>query len=387
MNVEFWRRRKVLITGHTGFKGSWLCLWLHRLGARVYGYSLPPPTNPSLYEQGAIGEVVDSITGDVREGPMVAAQIARIEPDVILHLAARSVVLEAYADPVETFSTNVVGTASVLNAVRGLRGKCAVVNVTTDKVYENRGWVWGYREDDILGGRDPYSSSKACAELVAGAFRQSYFSGDGQDGCQIGLTSARAGNVIGGGDWTPHQLIPDTIAALAKGEPVILRNPGAIRPWQHVLDCLSGYLTLAEALYRDPKEFAGGWNFGPTDADMQPVSRVVELLAAPWGVRQAWIRDTAAYSHESMELRLNSQKAERVLAWRGRLPLKTALEWTSDWFRQHFAGASARALCLSQIDDYMKLALVTDQTAPVNRHDSSTIMLNLCSTTKEPKHG
>ena len=207
MNVEFWRGRKVLITGHTGFKGSWLCLWLHRLGATVYGYSLPPPANPSLYEQAAIGEVVDSTIGDVREGSMVASQIARIEPDVILHLAARSVVLEAYADPVEAFSTNVVGTASVLNAVRRLRGKCAVVNVTTDKVYENRGWVWGYREDDILGGRDPYSSSKACAELVAGAFRQSYFSGERQDGCQIGLTSARAGNVIGGGDWTPHQLI------------------------------------------------------------------------------------------------------------------------------------------------------------------------------------
>jgi CDP-glucose 4,6-dehydratase len=360
MTGEFWRDRKVLITGHTGFKGSWLCLWLHRLGAKVHGYSLPPPTEPSLYEQAAVSEVVESIIGDIREQSKIADEIARIGPDVIMHFAARSVVLDAYADPVEAYSTNVVGTASVLNGVRRLKkGKCAVINVTTDKVYENRGWIWGYREDDMLGGRDPYSSSKACAELVANAFRRSYFSGAEQDGCQIGLASARAGNVIGGGDWTPHQLVPDTIAALAKGEPVVLRNPGATRPWQHVLDCLSGYLKLAEALYRDPKEFAGGWNFGPTDADMQPVSRVVELLAVPWGVRSAWVRDTAPYPLEALELRLNSQKAERALDWRGRLPLVTALDWTSDWFRRYFAGESARGLCLSQIDDYMTVGVGT----------------------------
>ena len=357
MNREFWRDRKVLITGHTGFKGSWLCLWLHRLGANVHGYSLPPPTDPSLYDRAAVSEVVDSVTCDIREQSKIADEIARINPDVIMHFAARSVVLDAYADPVEAYSTNVVGTASVLNGVRRLsRGKCAVINVTTDKVYENSGRIGGYREDDMLGGRDPYSSSKACAELVANAFRQSYFSGAEQEGCQIGLASARAGNVIGGGDWTPHQLIPDTIAAFAKGEPAVLRNPGATRPWQHVLDCLSGYLTLAEALYRDPKEFEGSWNFGPSDADMQPVSRVVELLAVPWAVQSAWVRDTAAYPHEAMKLRLNSQKAERALGWRGRLPLVTALEWTSDWFRRYLAGESARGLCLSQIDDYTTFA-------------------------------
>jgi CDP-glucose 4,6-dehydratase len=360
MTGEFWRDRKVLITGHTGFKGSWLCLWLHRLGARVHGYSLPPPTDPNLYDQAAVGEAVDSVTGDIREQSKISAEIARIEPDVIMHFAARSVVLDAYADPVEAYSTNVVGTASVLNGVRRLKGRCAVINVTTDKVYENRGWVRGYREDDILGGRDPYSSSKACAELVATAFRQSYFSGEAQEGCQIGLASARAGNVIGGGDWTPHQLIPDTIAALNRGEAVVLRNPGATRPWQHVLDCLSGYLTLAEALYSDPKKFAGGWNFGPTDADAQPVSRVVELLAAPWGVQlaSAWVRDSAIYPHEAMELRLNSQKSERALGWRGRLPLATALDWTSDWFRGYLAGEPARRLCLSQIDQYMDRIMV-----------------------------
>lgn len=339
-------------------------MWLHALGAKVHGYSLPPPTDPSLYEQAAVGEIVASVTGDIREQSKIADEIARIRPDVIMHFAARSVVLDAYADPVEAYSTNVVGTASVLNGVRRLQGKCAVINVTTDKVYENRGWIWGYREDDMLGGRDPYSSSKAGAELVANAFRQSYFSGVHQDGCQIGVASARAGNVIGGGDWTPHQLIPDTIAALAKGQPVVLRNPGATRPWQHVLDCLSGYLTLAEALYRDPNEFAGGWNFGPTDADMQPVSRVVELLAAPWGVRSAWVRDSAEYPHEAMELRLNSQKAERALGWQGRLPLAMALGWTSDWYRQFFAGESARSVCLSQIDDYMKFGCSAPDAAP-----------------------
>jgi CDP-glucose 4,6-dehydratase len=306
------------------------------------------------------------VTGDIREQSKIADEIARIKPDVIMHFAARSVVLDAYADPVEAYSTNVVGTASVLNGVRRLKNRCAVINVTTDKVYENRGWIWGYREDDMLGGRDPYSSSKACAELVANAFRQSYFSGAEQDGRQIGLASARAGNVIGGGDWTPHQLIPDTIAALAKGEPVVLRNPGATRPWQHVLDCLSGYLTLAEALYRDPREFAGSWNFGPTDADMQPVSRVVELLATPWGVQSAWIRDSAEYPHEAMELRLNSQKAERALDWRGRLPLATALGWTSDWYRRCFAGESARSVCLSQIDDYMTFGCSAHATAPTD---------------------
>lgn len=353
MNQQFWRGKKVFITGHTGFKGSWLSLWLHRLGARLHGYSLPPPTDPSLFDLASVVDVIESTTADIREPRKLGDAIAQFAPDVIFHLAAQSVVLDAYDDPVDTYSTNVVGTASVLNSVRRLTGKCAVVNVTTDKVYENRGWVWGYREDDSLGGRDPYSSSKACAELVASAFRESYFQGSTPAGQRVGIASARAGNVIGGGDWTPHQLIPDTIAALARGEPVVLRNPAATRPWQHVLDCLSGYLTLAEALYDKPQACSGGWNFGPADGDMQPVSRVVELLAAPWSVPSAWIQDTATYPHEAMELRLNSQKANRELDWRGRLPLETALSWTSDWFRRHMAGEGARGLCEAQIERYM----------------------------------
>jgi len=331
-------------------------LWLHRLGAKVHGYSLPPPTKPSLYELAAVSEVIESVTGDIRDHSKIAGEIERIKPDVIIHLAARSVVFDAYADPIEAYSTNVVGTASVLNGVRRLKSRCAVVNVTTDKVYENRGWVRGYREDDKLGGRDPYSSSKACAELVANAFHQSYFS-NLERSCQTGLASARAGNVIGGGDWTPHQLIPDSVAAFAKGQPVVLRNPDATRPWQHVLDCLSGYLALAEALYRDPTEISGSWNFGPADADSEPVYRVVEQLAVPWGVQSSWMRDTLAYPHEAKELRLNSQKAEDVLGWQGRLPLVTALEWTSNWFRRHATGQAARNLCLTQIDSYTAIGL------------------------------
>jgi CDP-glucose 4,6-dehydratase len=361
MTSEFWRDRKVLITGHTGFKGSWLCLWLNWRGAKVHGYSLPPPTKPSLYEQAAVGEVVESVTGDIRDQSKIAAEIERIKPDVIMHLAARSVVFDAYADPVEAYSTNVVGTASVLNGVRRLKSKCAVINVTTDKVYENRGWIWGYREDDTLGGRDPYSSSKACAELVANAFHQSYFSNTEQ-AHQIGLASARAGNVIGGGDWTPHQLIPDSVAAFARGQPVVLRNPDATRPWQHVLDCLSGYLTLAEALYGDPTKFSCGWNFGPADEDSQPVSRVVELLAVPWGVQSPWVRDTVAHPHEAVELRLNSQKAKSLLGWQGRLPLATTLAWTSDWFRRYATGEAVRNLCFSQIDDYTAVKLEASET-------------------------
>ncbi len=352
---EFWRGRRVFLTGHTGFKGSWLCLLLSRLGARVAGYSLPPPTRPSLFDAAGVDRVVETTIGDIRDPAKLADTMSAFAPEVVLHLAAQSVVLSAYDDPLETFSTNVVGTASVLNAVRRLPGNCAVVNVTTDKVYENRGWVWGYRETDDLGGRDPYSSSKACAELVAKSFLESYFSGSSGGAGRIGLASARAGNVIGGGDWTPHQLIPETIAALARGEPVVLRNPQATRPWQHVLDCLAGYLALAEALHVEPGKYAGAWNFGPAEQDVEPVARVVELLAEPWGVLPAWVRDSATYPHEAMELSVNARKSNRELGWQCRLPLATALSWTSGWFRGYLAGEDARRLCEAQIESFLAL--------------------------------
>jgi len=353
MNCDFWRDKRVFLTGHTGFKGSWLALWLDHLGATVYGYAMEPPTRPSLFERALIDGVVDSMIGDIRDHDRLAQEVARFEPDVILHLAAQSVVLRSYEEPIETFTTNVIGTANLLDAVRRLAGRCAVVNVTTDKVYENRRWVWGYRETDTLGGRDPYSSSKACAELVARAFRESFFRVGATGGNFVGVANARAGNVIGGGDWTPHQLVPDTILAMSLGRPVVLRHPEAIRPWQHVLDCLSGYLTLAEALYGDPDRFADDWNFGPSEEDMQPVSRVVAVLAEHWGLGQSWVRDPAAHPHEELELRLNSQKANRELSWTPRLSLDQSLAWTADWYRRHAASSSARDLCVEQIERYM----------------------------------
>jgi CDP-glucose 4,6-dehydratase len=352
MNPDFWRGRRVFITGHTGFKGSWLALWLARMGAQVCGFALAPPTQPSLFAVAGVNEAIgQSVLGDIRDHGALEQALRSFDPDVVLHLAAQSVVLSSYADPIETFSVNVVGTASLLSAVRHLKRQCAVINVTTDKVYDNRQWVWGYRENDALGGRDPYSSSKACAELVARSFRDSYFSAKGTTS-HVAIASARAGNVIGGGDWTPHQLVPETIAACEAGTPVVLRNPGAVRPWQHVLDCLSGYLVLAEALYRDSVRYSGEWNFGPSDADMQPVSHVVEVLSRPWRSNPAWVCDARSHPHEEMELRLNSQKASRELRWRPRLPLEVALEWTGEWFRRHRDGVAARELCEKQIESF-----------------------------------
>jgi CDP-glucose 4,6-dehydratase len=355
VNPHFWSGKRVFISGHTGFKGSWLSLWLNQLGARVYGYSLPPPTEPSLYERAAIHEVVDSTIGDVRDHARLTDTVVRVTPDIIIHLAAQSIVLNSYEQPIETYSTNVIGTACVLDAARRLTARCAIVNVTTDKVYEDKGWLWSYRENDALGGSDPYSSSKACAELVAYAFRKSYLlNSELQTPC-IALANARAGNVIGGGDWTSHQLVPDAIAAFARGRPVVLRNPRAIRPWQHVLDCLSGYVTLAEALYRDPERYSGSWNFGPADSDMQPVYRVVEMLSNGWSMDPAWVPATETYPRETSELRINSEKAIRELNWTRNLPLDRALAWTADWFFRHGNAENARTLCIEQIGRYMSI--------------------------------
>jgi CDP-glucose 4,6-dehydratase len=288
---------------------------------------------------------------------MLAEELTRFAPDIVLHLAAQTIVFRAYEDPIDTFTTNVIGTATLLDCVRHLPGRCTVINITTDKVYENRHWVWGYREDDRLGGRDPYSSSKACAELVAHAFRESFFAPEADPAHRIGLANARAGNVIGGGDWTPWQLIPDAVQALNEGRPVVLRHPEATRPWQHVLDCLSGYLTLAEALHGDPRRYAQNWNFGPPDSHVQTVSRVVEDFARHWGVERSWTRDAGTHPHEEMALSLNSQKARHELHWACRLPLDEALAWIAEWYRCHANGESARSLCEEQIDRYMELRI------------------------------
>lgn len=356
MNPLFWHGKRVFVTGHTGFKGSWLSLLLGRLGAHVTGYALAPPTEPSLYALADVGGVVESTIADIRDLDTLSACVRRAAPQVLVHMAAQSVVLASYDDPVDTYATNVMGTVHVLEAVRRSSRPCTVINVTTDKCYENKRWVWGYRESDELGGKDPYSNSKACTELVTLAYRESFFQPARLAEHGVGLATARAGNVIGGGDWTPRQLIPEAIAAFARMQPVLLRHPQSIRPWQHVLDCLAGYLTLAEALSEDPIAISGGWNFGPSFQDARPVSYIVERLATHWNVSSPWQKDLVQHAPEEGLLRLDTSKAAATLGWRCRLPLDDALEWVARWYLEHQRGRSALDLCRQQIEAYLAKA-------------------------------
>lgn len=351
MNLGFWSGRRVLVTGHTGFKGSWLSIWLNSLGAEVTGYALEPAT-PSLFEIAKVAGRVNSVIGDVRDLAALQACVKRARPEVVIHMAAQALVQQSYLSPVETYETNVLGTVNLLEALRGETGLRAVVVVTTDKVYENREWHWGYRESDTLGGRDPYASSKACAELVTAAFRNSFFATTGQ---KIGISTARAGNVIGGGDWALDRLVPDAMAGFANQKPVILRNPSAIRPWQHVMEPLAGYLTLAERLYEDPAGFSEAWNFGPDDADARPVSSVVAQLAELWGSDAGWKSAPDAGGHEAQYLKLDCSKARARLGWSPRLHLDAALEWVAEWYQAHSAGLDVAALTLEQIQRYEDL--------------------------------
>ncbi len=356
MNPAFWQGRRVLVTGHTGFKGSWLCLLLDSFGSRVRGYALDPPTQPSLYTLARVGELVDSITGDIRNLDRIVDAVESYAPEIVFHMAAQSVVLQSYDDPVETYSTNVLGTVNVLESVRRMRRPCIVINVTTDKCYENKGWVWGYRENDAMGGHDPYSSSKACAEFVGQAYRDSFFplSQLGKHG--VGIASARAGNVIGGGDWTPRQLIPDAVDAFVKAkQAIVLRNPSAVRPWQHVLDCLGGYLSLAEAMAGDIPAYSGAWNFGPADAESRSVSYIVEFLASKWDIDRPWVKDTASHAPEESMLRLDVTKTANVLGWRSRLTIDDAIQLVADWYRRYHSGQDARALCREQLERYVEM--------------------------------
>jgi len=348
VDPHFWRGRSVLLTGHTGFKGSWLALWLQQLGARVSGFSSGVPTDPSLFALARVGEGMQSIEGDIRDSDAISAAIAAVTPEIVIHMAAQSLVRPSFIEPRETYETNVMGTVNVLDAVRAAGdGVRVVVNVTSDKCYENREWEWGYREDEPMGGHDPYSSSKGCAELVTAAFRRSFFAAP--DGTR--LASARAGNVIGGGDWGTDRLVPDIMRAALAGEEVRVRNPNSVRPWQHVLNPLSGYLVLAQALWDSP-EHACGWNFGPPEEDARPVGWIVERARRLWAQDLRSVLDEGPHPHEARYLKLDSSRARARLGWRPLLTLDAALEATVVWYGRLQAGEDMRAVTLGQIETF-----------------------------------
>ncbi len=348
ISPEFWRGRRVLLTGHTGFKGSWLSLWLQELGAQAVGYSLPAPTQPNLYEQAGVERGMLSIRGNVCDLGHLSRAIQDHSPEIVFHLAAQSLVRRSYLEPVETFASNVMGTVNVLEAARHCCSVKAVVIVTSDKCYENEEKLEPYRETDRLGGFDPYSTSKACAELVTAAYRRSFSPG----GQLPGLGSARAGNVVGGGDWTEDQLLPDVIRAILKGDKVLIRSPHAIRPWQHVLEPLYGYLLLAQSLFNDPAKYSDSWNFGPEESDAVTVSDLLDRFSEVWGAGPLWQRDSHVHPHEAGLLKIDCAKAKTVLGWHPQWNLDRALELTARWYRAFQSADDLRAITLEQINSY-----------------------------------
>ena len=343
----FWRGRRTLITGHTGFKGSWLALWLHALGAEVHGFAAQPPTTPSLFALTGLDELVPSMIGDVRELDAVEAAMGEAKPEVVFHLAAQALVRSSLADPADTFSTNVLGAVNVLEAVRKRRDVRAVVCVTSDKCYVNREWVWGYRETDELGGLDPYSSSKACQELVTASYRDSLLDGE------VAVATARAGNVIGGGDWAEHRLVPDVMQAAIQGRTVTVRNPDSVRPWQHVLNPLSGYLRLAQRLVEDGRAFAEAWNFSPAVDEARSVSWLVERLRHSWpGELSAEVTPPTNDEHEARLVTLDSSKARERLGWVPLWSLERGVDAIVEWYDAYGDGRDLRAVTLRQIEAF-----------------------------------
>lgn len=357
MNPTFWKGKRIFLTGHTGFKGGWLSLWLQQLGAEVTGYSLPAPTKPSLYAYAQVAEGIKSIIGDIRDSTRLTAEINKAAPEIVIHMAAQPLVRRSYIDPIETYSTNVMGTVHLLEAIRQCSSVRAVVNITTDKCYENKEWIWAYRENEAMGGYDPYSNSKGCSELVTSAYRNSFFNPKKYDQHGVAIATARAGNVIGGGDWAADRLIPDIVSAFAQGRPVVIRNPYAIRPWQHVLEPLRGYLTLAERLYKDGAAFADAFNFGPDNDDTKSVEWIVSKLADFWGGGASWSIDSGEQPHEAILLKLDISKAAHYLDWYPKLDLEQALQLTVDWIKGLQHGVDMRVLTLSQITAYQTHSL------------------------------
>lgn len=349
MNRDFWSKRRVFITGHTGFKGSWLTHWLKRDGAEVTGFALPPPTEPSLFITGNIEHEMTSITGDVRNAAAVASALEQARPEVVVHMAAQSLVRQSYTDPVETYSTNVMGTVNVLEAVRRVGSVRVVIVVTSDKCYENSRDGHAFREEDALGGRDPYSSSKACVELVASAYRSSFFSSNGGPH----IASVRAGNVIGGGDWSVDRLVPDLVRAFRAGNPAVIRHPDATRPWQHVLDALHGYRKLIEALCVGA-DLPFAWNFGSDES--RPVRWLADAVAAHWGDSATWSSEAGEHPHEAPTLALDSTRAREMLSWKPVIDPATTVEWTATFYKRLLAGEPADALMNAEIERFAEVA-------------------------------
>ena len=348
IDQNFWQGKRVFLTGHTGFKGSWMALWLNSLGAIVKGYALSPPTDPSLFNEAKIDSIIDSQIGDIRDLELFKRSLTDFNPDILIHMAAQPLVRSSYANPVETYETNVMGTVNVLESARACKNLKAIINITTDKCYENDGRSQGYKESDPMGGYDPYSNSKGCAELVTSAYRRSFLQEQG-----IKLASVRAGNVIGGGDWADDRLIPDILRSFEKNKPIVIRNPKATRPWQHVLEPLSGYLILAQKLYEDQKEYAEGWNFGPNEKDVKPVDWILNKMITKWP-NSSWELDQNSNPHEADFLKLDISKAESKLGWNPVWELSQTLEKIIVWHQAWLNKEDMQAVCLAEIEEYTR---------------------------------
>ena len=348
IDSEFWQGKRVFLTGHSGFKGSWLSLWLFSLGAEVKGYSLNPPTSPSLFNEAKIDSIIESCVGDIRDQDTLYKSMVSFNPDILIHMAAQPLVRYSYDEPIETYEVNVIGTAKVLEVARSCSNLKAIVNITTDKCYENDGRTQGYKENDSMGGYDPYSSSKGCAELVASSYRRSFLQDQG-----IGLASVRAGNVIGGGDWADDRLIPDILKSFENGSSVVVRNPQATRPWQHVLEPLSGYLILAQKLYQNPKKYAEGWNFGPNEQDVKSVDWILDKMISKWP-NSSWELDKSYSPHEAGFLKLDILKAKSKLGWNPLWSLSDTLEKIVHWHQAWLNKEDMQVVCLAEIKEYTK---------------------------------
>ncbi len=348
-NIDFWKNKKVFITGHTGFKGTWLSLWLEMMGAEIYGFSLEPVDKPNLFSEVRLNKKITNIFGDIRDYDFLQKHLIKFNPDIVIHMAAQPLVRQSYIDPLETFSTNIMGTANLLEVIRKCDNIKAVVNITTDKCYENKEWHWGYREDEALGGYDPYSSSKACSELITSAYRSSYFRHT-----DTSIASARAGNVIGGGDWSCDRLIPDILRSFEKNIPVLVRNPTSIRPWQHVLEPISGYLVLAEKLFKTKTTYAEAWNFGPNDEDSRSVEWILNEIINIWGDNASWEKDCGENPHEANYLKLDISKVKNRLNWRPTWQIDKTLEKIVVWHKNWLAGVPAIELCHNDIHTFIK---------------------------------